>query len=193
MMRRHPLLHDVRPLFRHGHGHVDQRRHPAVHRYAIQLSRASLERGLCSACVLRAVPVSACSPSVHEYSWSGRLLRFACAAAKSHCSSKLSYPSLAVWRVFAGPVLSKIITDNLYEQASIWCFFSIGQVRQLTLRDNLHLRGPRVLTRCRVLGGFWLTGHHCRHHAAPAAQDRQARPLDLQGESPTSLVLLIAA
>jgi len=27
-----------------------------------------------------------------------------------------------------GPVLSKIITDNLYEQASIWCFMSIGQV-----------------------------------------------------------------
>jgi len=30
--------------------------------------------------------------------------------------------------LFTGPVLSKLITDNLYEQASIWCFFSIGQV-----------------------------------------------------------------
>jgi hypothetical protein len=27
-----------------------------------------------------------------------------------------------------GPLLSSIITPNLYEQASIWCFFSIGQV-----------------------------------------------------------------
>jgi len=27
-----------------------------------------------------------------------------------------------------GPLLSSFITPNLYEQASIWCFFSIGQV-----------------------------------------------------------------
>jgi hypothetical protein len=30
--------------------------------------------------------------------------------------------------LMTGPVLSAIITPNLFEQASIWCFFSIGQI-----------------------------------------------------------------
>lgn len=40
-----------------------------------------------------------------------------------------------------GPLLSSYITDNLYEQASIWCFFSIGQVliAVITLYCNLKL------------------------------------------------------
>jgi hypothetical protein len=30
---------------------------------------------------------------------------------------------------FTGPIMAAYITSNLYEQASIWCFFSIAQVR----------------------------------------------------------------
>lgn len=30
-----------------------------------------------------------------------------------------------------GPVTASLISDNLMEQASIWCFFSIAQVRSL--------------------------------------------------------------
>jgi len=39
-----------------------------------------------------------------------------------------------------GPLLSSFITPNLYEQASIWCFFSIGQVCLATITLYFTLR-----------------------------------------------------
>jgi len=43
-----------------------------------------------------------------------------------------------------GPLLSSYITPNLYEQASIWCFFSIGQVTLATLMLRRGLNHPKV-------------------------------------------------
>jgi len=42
-----------------------------------------------------------------------------------------------------GPVLSKYITDNLYEQASIWCFFSIGQVILAVVLLRIQLKSSK--------------------------------------------------
>jgi hypothetical protein len=38
-----------------------------------------------------------------------------------------------------GPVLAAVISDNLMEQASIWCFFSIAQIGLMlfTIRKSL--------------------------------------------------------
>ena len=40
-----------------------------------------------------------------------------------------------------GPLLAAYITPNLFEQASIWCFFSIGQIGFMlyVVRDMLIL------------------------------------------------------
>jgi len=47
-----------------------------------------------------------------------------------------------------GPLLSSFITPNLYEQASIWCFFSIGQVCLATFSLYASLKFNKK-------GNFW--------------------------------------
>jgi hypothetical protein len=42
-----------------------------------------------------------------------------------------------------GPLLSKLITNNLYEQASIWCFMSIGQVLLAIFMLRFQLKTPK--------------------------------------------------
>jgi hypothetical protein len=40
-----------------------------------------------------------------------------------------------------GPVLSALITPNLYEQAAIWCFMSISQIVALVVITNIRTNG----------------------------------------------------
>lgn len=50
----------------------------------------------------------------------------------------------------SGPMLASFITDNLMEQASIWCFFSIAQISTVRARPphgtGVAVEGARVAT-----------------------------------------------
>jgi len=55
------------------------------------------------------------------------------------CSQRNLFQGVFLW--LAGPYLASWITDNLMEQASIWCFFSIAQIAIMLfiIRDQLIL------------------------------------------------------
>jgi len=62
-----------------------------------------------------------------------------------------------------GPLLSSFITPNLYEQASIWCFFSIGQVCLATFTLFVTLRKTRK-------GNLWSYKSRASNLAAHASK-----------------------
>ena len=45
-----------------------------------------------------------------------------------------AWADVGVAAILSGPALSVLFSDNLHEQASIWCFFSVCQVRSRDLR-----------------------------------------------------------
>jgi len=48
-----------------------------------------------------------------------------------------------IFLLTTGPVMAAFITDNLMEQASIWCFFSISQI--LSMAFLFHFRKVVIL------------------------------------------------